>query len=38
MIAPDDDLLRPTFYMAAELRDWLPARIAEYRAARSCVM
>ena len=28
VIARDDDLLRPTFYMAAELKDWLPARIA----------
>ena len=37
-IAPDDDLLRPTFYMAAELKDWLPARIADYRASRSWVM
>ncbi|MGD0499680.1 MAG: radical SAM protein [Bryobacteraceae bacterium] len=38
MIAPDNDLLRPTFYMAAELKDWLPARIADYRAPRSWVM
>jgi radical SAM superfamily enzyme YgiQ (UPF0313 family) len=38
IIAPDDDLLRPTFYMAAELKDWLPARIADYRASRSLVM
>jgi radical SAM superfamily enzyme YgiQ (UPF0313 family) len=38
VIAPDDDLLRPTFYMAAELKDWLPARIAGYRASRSWVM
>jgi len=37
-IAPDDDLLRPTFYMAAELNDWLPARIAGYKASRSRVM
>jgi len=35
MIAPGDDLLRPTFYMAAELKDWLPARIAGYLASRS---
>lgn len=38
MIAPGDDLLRPTFYMAAELKDWLPARIAGYRASRPRVM
>jgi radical SAM superfamily enzyme YgiQ (UPF0313 family) len=38
MIAPDDDLLRPAFYMAAELKEWLPARIADYRASRSWVM
>jgi radical SAM superfamily enzyme YgiQ (UPF0313 family) len=38
VIAHDDDLLRPTFYMAAELKDWLPARIADYRASRSWVM
>ncbi|MGP8243757.1 MAG: B12-binding domain-containing radical SAM protein [Bryobacteraceae bacterium] len=37
-IAPDDDLLRPTFYIAAELKDWLPARIARYRASRSWVV
>lgn len=37
VIAPDDDLLRPTFYMAAQLKDWLPARIADYRASRSWV-
>lgn len=38
VIAPDDDLLRPTFYMAAELKDWLPPRIAAYKASRSWVM
>jgi radical SAM superfamily enzyme YgiQ (UPF0313 family) len=38
MIAPDNDLLQPTFYLAPDLRDWLPARIADYRAARSWVM
>lgn len=38
VIAPDDDLLRPTFYLAAELKDWLPARIAGYSASRSWVM
>ena len=38
VIAPGNDLLRPTFYMAAELKDWLPGRIAGYRASRSWVM
>jgi len=38
VIAPGDDLLRPTFYMAAELKDWLPARVAGYSASRSWVM
>jgi len=38
MITPEDDLLRPTFYMAAELKDWLPPRIAAYKASRSWVM
>ena len=38
VIAPDDDLLRPTFYMAADLKDWLPARIAGYKASRSWLM
>ena len=37
-IVPGDDLLRPTFYMAGELKDWLPARIAGYRAARPWAM
>ena len=38
VIASGDDLLRPTFYMAAELKDWLPARVAGYSASRSWVM
>jgi len=38
VIAPDDDLLRPTFYMAAELKEWLPARIARYRRSRCWAM
>jgi len=38
VIAPDDDLLRPTFYLAAGLKDWLPAKVADYRASRSWVM
>ena len=38
VIASGNDLLLPTFYMAAELKDWLPARIAGYRASRAWVM
>ena len=38
VIRPDDDLLGPRFYMAPELKDWLPERIAAYKAARSWVM
>jgi hypothetical protein len=38
VIAPDDDLLQPTFYMAAALKDWLPARIVVYKASHSWVM
>jgi radical SAM superfamily enzyme YgiQ (UPF0313 family) len=37
MIRPDDDLLWPRFYMVPQLRDWLPERIAAYKAARSWV-
>ena len=38
VLAPNDDLLQPTFYMAAELKDWLPARVAGYSASRCWVM
>ena len=38
MIQPDDDLLWPRFYMAPQLRDWLPERIAAYKASRCEVM
>jgi radical SAM superfamily enzyme YgiQ (UPF0313 family) len=31
IIGPDTDLLRPAFYLAPALRDWLPERIAAYR-------
>lgn len=34
IINPDEDLLWPRFYMAAGLRDWLPERLAAYRASR----
>lgn len=30
VIRPDDDLLLPRFYLASELREWLPARVAAY--------
>jgi radical SAM superfamily enzyme YgiQ (UPF0313 family) len=35
LIRPDDDLLRPRFYMVPRLRKWLPERIAAYKASRS---
>jgi radical SAM superfamily enzyme YgiQ (UPF0313 family) len=42
VIAPSNDLRRPTFYMAAymaaELKGWLPLRVAGYRVSRSWVM
>lgn len=37
VIKPGEDLLWPRFYVAPELRDWLPERVAEYRAARAWV-
>jgi radical SAM superfamily enzyme YgiQ (UPF0313 family) len=38
MIGPEDDLLRPAFYLAPQIQGWLPARIADYKASRSWVM
>ncbi len=38
VIGPDDDLLRPAFYLAPALRDWLPERIAGYRESRPWVL
>jgi radical SAM superfamily enzyme YgiQ (UPF0313 family) len=38
VIQPDDDLLWPRFYLAARLADWLPERIAAYKASRTWVM
>ena len=38
IIRPDDDLLWPQFYLAPQLSDWLPERIAAYKTARSWVM
>jgi radical SAM superfamily enzyme YgiQ (UPF0313 family) len=36
-IKADDDLLFPRFYLAPGLRDWLPERVATYKAARPWV-
>ena len=38
MIRADDDLLRPRFYLAPRLTDWLPERIAAYKTSRPWVM
>ena len=38
LIRRDDDLLWPRFYMAPPLREWLPERVASYKAERSWVM
>ena len=38
MIAPEDDRLRPTFYLAPQLQECLPPRIAAYKASRTRVM
>jgi len=38
LIRADDDLLLPRFYLTPELRDWLPAQVAAYRASRSWVV
>jgi radical SAM superfamily enzyme YgiQ (UPF0313 family) len=38
VLAPDQELLWPTFYLAPNLRDWLPERIAAYRASHPSVM
>ncbi len=37
IVAPDDDLLLPAFYVAPALKDWLPGRVAEYRRTRPWV-
>jgi len=37
LIGRDDDLLAPRFYLAPGLRDWLPQRAADYKAARAWV-
>jgi len=38
VIRSDDDLLGPRFYLAHGLSDWLPERIAAYKASRPWVM
>ncbi len=38
VLAPDQELLWPTFYLAPNLRDWLPERIAAYRVSHPSVM
>ncbi|MGO9239862.1 MAG: glycosyl hydrolase [Bryobacteraceae bacterium] len=38
LIAPDDDLLQPTFYIAPQLKAWLAERAAAYKALRSWVV
>lgn len=38
LIARDDDLLQPKFYLEPRLEDWLPERIADYRKAHPSVM
>jgi len=38
VIAPDEDLLWPRFYLAPPLTDWLPGRIAAYKTTRSWIM
>ena len=37
VIRADEDLLLPRFYLTPELRDWLPERVAAYRASRPWV-
>jgi radical SAM superfamily enzyme YgiQ (UPF0313 family) len=38
LIAPDDDLLRPQFYLTPKLDGWLTDRLQEWAASRSNVM
>ena len=37
VIKADEDLLWPRFYLAPELRDWLPERVAAYKTSRPWV-
>lgn len=38
VIEADEDLLLPRFYVAGGLRDWLPERVAAYKASRPWVL
>lgn len=38
LITPGDDLLRPRFYLAPGLADWLPLKVTMYRTSRPWVM
>jgi len=38
LIQAEDDLLFPRFYLAPALREWLPVRVAEYKATRPWVV
>jgi radical SAM superfamily enzyme YgiQ (UPF0313 family) len=38
LIAPDDDLLWPRFYLVQDLTEWLPGRLAAYKTSRPWVM
>ncbi len=38
IVRSDDDLLLPRFYLAPQLKDWLPERIAAYKTSRQWVM
>jgi radical SAM superfamily enzyme YgiQ (UPF0313 family) len=38
LLGAEDDLLLPRFYLAPQLTDWLPERIAAYKTARPWVM
>ncbi len=35
VVTPEDDLLRPKFYLSRSLREWLPQRIAVHRSRTS---
>lgn len=38
LIAPDDDLLWPRFYLAPGLAEWLPETVTAYKASRAWIM
>jgi radical SAM superfamily enzyme YgiQ (UPF0313 family) len=37
IISPEDDLLQPTFYLVPRMKDWLPEKVAAYKASRPWV-